>query len=113
MFSPSDDPQQDGHLYYGRVRIATEVLEKLRFLGTSERLTRVKELHAAGTTTAAALKHIGGMTPLEPLVAYACVLLTLGHLCLWQCPSSTCCMAGSLPTSCALPAMHRCVVVAW
>ena len=27
MFSPSDKPQQDGHLYYGRVRIATEVLE--------------------------------------------------------------------------------------
>ena len=28
------------------MRIATEVLEKLRFLGGSERLTRVKELHA-------------------------------------------------------------------
>jgi hypothetical protein len=45
------------------VRIATEVLEKLRFLGSSERLTCVKELHATGTKTAAALKHIGGMTP--------------------------------------------------
>ena len=66
VFSPSDEPQQDGHLYYGRVRIATEVLEKLRFLESSERRTRVKELHAAGTTTAATLKHIGGMTPLEP-----------------------------------------------
>ena len=111
-FSPSDDPQQDGHLYYGRVRIATEVLEKLRFLGSSERLTRVKELHAAGTTTAAALKHIGGMTPrtTEPYVGRACVPLTLSHLCLWQCPSPTCCMAGSLPTSCALPAIQRCVV---
>ena len=93
------------------MRIATEVLEKLRFLGSSERLTRVKELHAAGTTTAAALKHIGGMTPLEPHVAHACLLLTLGHLCSWQCPSPTCCMAGSLPTSCALPAIHRCVMV--
>ena len=108
-FSPSDDPQQDGHLYYGRVRIATEVLEKLRFLGSSERLTRVKELHAAGTTTAAALKHIGGMTPLDPHVPRACALLTVGHPCFWQCPSPTCCMAGSLPTSCALPAIQRCV----
>ena len=113
MFSPSDKPQQDGHLYYGRVRIATEVLEKLRFLGSSERLTHVKELHAAGTTTAAALKHIGGMTPLEPHVTHACALLTLGHLYLWQCPSPTCCMAGSLQMSCALPAIHRCVMVAW
>ena len=97
------------------MRIATEVLEKLRFLGSSERLTRVKELHAAGTTTAAALKHIGGMTPLEPHVARACVLLSLSHLCLWQCPSPTCYMAGSLPTSCVLPAIPRCVVAggAW
>jgi hypothetical protein len=31
----------------------------------------------------------------------------LGHRCLWQCPSPTCCMAGSLPTSCALQAIQR------
>ena len=93
------------------MRIATEVLEKLRFLGSSERLTRVKELHAAGKTTAAALKHIGGMTPLEPHMARVRAADPGPPLFVAQCPSPTCCMAGSLPTSCALPATQRCVVV--
>ena len=52
--------EQDGHAYYGRVRVATEVLEKLRLLAKSERPQRIKELRLEGTT-AATLKHIGGV----------------------------------------------------
>ena len=92
--------EQDGHLYYNRVRIATEVLEKLGLLKRSERPARIEELRASGTT-AAVLKLIGGEPLRLELTLPVALLVPQSHAALLALQSlwPTCSKAVSPPKS--------------